>query len=285
MAQTPEERKQKQYEYNQSEKGKARNRKWESQNPNGIKYRQEYRDKNRDYFIEYNKKYRETEGYKNSIKKYQSSEKYQSRLTTAYKFYGEMVTEFLDDGNNNEIEPIEIEPIQENEDNTMKNIFTDEFINSLCDEWIEWLESATYLNSSSCVVFRKEIPRSNYFQFLIHYKQKNGVRVSLADLEKEFLKNELLRDRLYEIDLMYEQLLEMYMTSGKINAIASKFMFTNKYRDKWQDISHKNTTTTIEKIVWNENLYIDAQVVEDKQLPPSPPKLTESNEDFDFEDL
>src|SRR5690606_3216776 len=102
MALTPEERKERaiksQYKYNQSEKGKARNRKWESENPNGIKYRQDYRDKNREYFIEKNKQYRDTEAYKNSIKKYQSSEKYQecqkryyesdsyiSRLKNGYK--------------------------------------------------------------------------------------------------------------------------------------------------------------------------------------------------------
>lgn len=228
-------------------------------------------------YLEYQREYRRTDGYRESIQKYRSSDKYLERFDMAYHY-----TEFVDDNKNN-IVPKSYK--QKNEEKQMID-FTDEFINELCDEWVDWLESATYTNDSSCVVFRKEIPRTTYFQFLKYYKDKTDTRVSVTQLEKEYNSNELLRKRMGEIDMIYEQLLEMYMANGKINALASRLMLTNKYKDRWSDVRKNINETTIEKIVWNETLYVDAQIIEPSQLPPVTPRLDASNDDdFDFEDM
>lgn len=273
-----------QYRYNQSEKGKARNKRYE-QTANSKAYRKKYREENSEYFKNYQEKYQQTDKYRESIKKYQSSDKYREtvkRYEERKREQKNFHTEFIDDGKNNTTTRAYKARKKDNYDMID---FTDDFINELCDEWLEWLESATYTNDSSCVVFRKEIPRTTYFQFFNYYKQKFNKRISVWDLEREYQTNQLLRERMAEIDLIYEQLLEMYMTNGKINAVSAKFMFTNKYKDKWSDVKKNVNETTIERITWNETLWVDAQVVEPQQLN-SKSSSKKDDEDFDFfEDL
>lgn len=279
MAMSDEQKKEREKEYQKkyrsSDKFKATRKRYE-QSDYYKEYKRELAEKTRgENYLDYQREYRKSDEYRESLQKYRESDKYRERFDMAYHY-----TEFIDDGLNNTVP----KSYKQKKEQKQMIEFTDEFITDFCDEFIDWLESATYTNDSSCVVFRKEIPRTTYFQFLKHYKDKTSVRVSITQLENEYNTNELFRKRMCEIDTMFEQLLEMYMANGKINALASKFMFTNKYKERWADVRKNVNETTIEKIVWNETLYVDAHVIEPQQLPPATPRLNTSN-DFEFEDM
>ncbi len=281
MAMSNEQRKEREKEYQKkyrsSQKFKDTRKRYERSDYYREAKRQLAERTRGEEYLDYQREYRQTDNYRESIQKYRSSDKYLERFDMAYHY-----TEFIDDGLNNTVP----KSYKQKKEQKQMIEFTDEFITDFCDEFIDWLESATYTNDSGCVVFRKEIPRTTYFQFLKHYKDKTGVRVSIAQLEKEYNSNELLRERMSEIDMMFEQLLEMYMANGKITALASRLMLTNKYKERWSDVRKNINETTIEKIVWNETLYVDAHVIEPSQLPPATPRLNTSNEDdFDFEDM
>lgn len=160
----------------------------------------------------------------------------------------------------------------------MKEVkFTKKFMEEFFTEWFKWLKDATFIEGGN-ELFKGEIPRTTYDQFLRHYERLTGHDIWLSQLENEFKTNDRFISYMVEIDKRYESLLEMYATNKRIDGGVVKFMFTNKYTH-WTDTKRVVNQNIIEKFVWEEKSWEDKLLLDAQEVGEDPLLLEAEYED------